>query len=122
MKERSGVSMPDLYAGDAGDEERNVLAAAQLIYAEKRTALALLRTGISVFALPLAVLSALIATSKYYNADDIPHLFIPVMVLNGALVLLGGFLVIRSLFKIRHEDCLLKKIKTSHPDLAAYFD
>src|SRR5436190_20338458 len=35
----------------------------QLLLAEKRTALASLRTGIAVFALPLSVLSALIATS-----------------------------------------------------------
>ena len=35
----------------------------QVLLAEKRTALASLRTGIAVFALPLSVLSALIATS-----------------------------------------------------------
>jgi hypothetical protein len=34
----------------------------QVLLAEKRTALASLRTGIAVFALPLSVLSALIAT------------------------------------------------------------
>ena len=33
----------------------------QVLLAEKRTALASLRTGIAVFALPLSVLSALIA-------------------------------------------------------------
>ena len=37
----------------------------QVLLAEKRTALASLRTGIAVFALPLSVLSALIATSRY---------------------------------------------------------
>ena len=37
----------------------------QVLLAEKRTALAALRTGIAVFALPLSVLSALIATSRY---------------------------------------------------------
>ena len=36
----------------------------QVLLAEKRTALASLRTGIAVFALPLSVLSALIATSR----------------------------------------------------------
>ena len=39
----------------------------QVLLAEKRTALASLRTGIAVFALPLSVLSVLIATSRYYN-------------------------------------------------------
>src|SRR5438876_2814551 len=39
----------------------------QVLLAEKRTALASMRTGIAVFALPLSVLSVLIATSRYYN-------------------------------------------------------
>ena len=38
----------------------------QLLLAEKRTALAIMRTGIAVFALPLSIFSALIATSKWY--------------------------------------------------------
>ena len=37
----------------------------QLLLAEKRTALAVMRTGIAVLALPLSVFSALIATSKW---------------------------------------------------------
>jgi hypothetical protein len=37
----------------------------QVLLAEKRTAPAFLRTGIAVFALPMSVLSALIATSRY---------------------------------------------------------
>lgn len=39
----------------------------QLLLAEKRTALAIMRTGIAVFALPLSIFSALIATSKWYE-------------------------------------------------------
>jgi hypothetical protein len=41
----------------------------QVLLAEKRTALASLRTGIAVFALLLSVLSALIATSRYYSIE-----------------------------------------------------
>ena len=36
-----------------------------MILAEKRTSLAVLRTGIALFALPLSILGLLIATSKY---------------------------------------------------------
>ena len=43
----------------------------QLLLAEKRTALAIMRTGIAVFALPLSIFSALIATSKWYEAVDV---------------------------------------------------
>src|SRR5881296_2993719 len=42
----------------------------QVLLAEKRTALASLRTGIAVFALPLSVLSALIATSRYLQHGE----------------------------------------------------
>ncbi len=37
----------------------------QVLLAEKRTALSSLRTGIAIFALPLSVLSVLIATSRF---------------------------------------------------------
>src|SRR6266516_1286880 len=47
----------------------------QVLLAEKRTALASLRTGIAVFALPLSVLSALIATSRYYSMETVMPLF-----------------------------------------------
>ena len=44
-----------------------ILGEIQVLLAEKRTALSSLRTGIAIFALPLSVLSVLIATSRYYN-------------------------------------------------------
>ena len=43
----------------------------QLLLAEKRTALAIMRTGIAVLALPLSIFSALIATSKWYNVLEV---------------------------------------------------
>ena len=45
----------------------------QLVLAEKRTALSAMRAGIAVFVLPLSVLSALIATSKYYDLLKVLH-------------------------------------------------
>src|SRR5436853_3351931 len=42
-----------------------ILGEIQVLLAEKRAALASMRTGIAVFALPLSVLSVLIATSRY---------------------------------------------------------
>ena len=50
----------------------------QVLLAEKRTALASLRTGIAVFALPLSVLSVLIATSRYYKLGTV----MPLLLLN----------------------------------------
>ena len=41
-----------------------ILGEIQVLLSEKRTALSSMRTGIAVFALPLSVLSVLIATSR----------------------------------------------------------
>jgi hypothetical protein len=67
----------------------------QLILAEKRTALALMRTGIAVLVLPLSVTSFLIATSKYYDILDVLHFLIPLSLLNCALLVFGFFLIAR---------------------------
>jgi uncharacterized membrane protein YidH (DUF202 family) len=72
----------------------------QVLLAEKRTALAGLRTGIAVFALPLSVLSALIATSRYYSIERVMPLLLPLMLLNLGLVVLGTWLVFRSVHRI----------------------
>lgn len=103
-------------------KDSELISAAQLIFAEKRTALAMLRTGISVFALPLAVISALIATSKLYDASSMMHLLIPVMLINLGLVSLGVYLVARAIIKMRHEEQMLSRLKSSHPWLVDYFD
>jgi uncharacterized membrane protein YidH (DUF202 family) len=72
----------------------------QVLLAEKRTALAALRTGIAVFALPLSVLSALIATSRYYSSEKVMPLLALLMLLNLGLVVLGTWLVFRSIHRI----------------------
>ena len=76
----------------------------QVLLAEKRTALASLRTGIAVFALPLSVLSALIATSRYYSFEKVMPLLAPLILLNLGLVVLGCWLVFRSIHRIRHFE------------------
>ena len=73
----------------------------QVLLAEKRTALAALRTGIAVFALPLSVLSALIATSRYYSMEKVMPLLAPLLLLNLGLVVLGTWLVFRSIRRMR---------------------
>jgi uncharacterized membrane protein YidH (DUF202 family) len=103
-------------------EDESTLSAAQLILAEKRTSLSVMRTGISVFALPMAVISALIATSKYYETSKVLHLFIPIMILNFALVVLGSYLVIRSIVRLRHYDQLILDLKLNHPAIAPYLE
>jgi len=94
----------------------------QLILAEKRTSLATMRTGIAVFALPLTVLSVLIATSKYYDIIHVLHLLVPLFLVCAALVLLGSYLIIRSIIKIRHHDRIILELKRKHSRIADFID
>lgn len=103
-------------------DEEIILAAAQLILSEKRTSLSLLRTGIAVFALPMAVISALIATSRFYDSGNVSHLLIPIMVLNAVLIALGCYLVVHAMLKIHRHDRLIRQLRNSHPAIAPYLD
>lgn len=94
----------------------------QLILAEKRTSLAVMRTGIAVLALPLSVTSLLIATSKYYDVLHVLHFLIPLLILNTALVVLGAYLVARSVARMRRYDRLIAEIKARHSILREFID
>src|SRR6478752_7391128 len=72
----------------------------QVLLSEKRTALSSMRTGIAVFALPLSVLSVLIATSRYYSIGKV----MPLLLLNLGLVVLGTWLVFHSIGRLHHYD------------------
>jgi uncharacterized membrane protein YidH (DUF202 family) len=87
----------------------------QLLLAEKRTSLAVLRTGIAVFVLPLSVMSVLIATSEYYSLNKVLHLFVPVVILNSLLVILGIYLIVRALLRIYRVDQHINEIKKKSP-------
>lgn len=94
----------------------------QLILAEKRTSLSALRTGIAIFALPLSVLSVLVATSRYYEPAKVLSLLIALTVLNLGLVVLGAYLIIHSLLKVRRFDALIHEIKLKHSAVAEFLD
>jgi hypothetical protein len=97
-----------------------IINEAQLILAEKRTSLSVLRTGITVLVLPLSVMSVLIATSKYYDILHVLHLIVPVAALNIALTVLGAYLIIRATLRLHHYDGMLKQIKTKHSTLSEF--
>ena len=94
----------------------------QLLLAEKRTSLSAMRTGIAVFALPLSVLSVLIATSKYYDIIQVLHLLVPLLTICGALILLGTYLIWRSIVRLHRQDKLIAGIKRKHSTIAEYID
>jgi hypothetical protein len=94
----------------------------QLLLAEKRTSLASMRTGIAVFALPLSVLSVLVATSKYYDFIHVIHFMIPLLIICTAMVFLGSYLIIRSVTRIHHYDKLILEIKRKNSQIAEFLD
>ncbi len=94
----------------------------QMILAEKRTALSAMRTGIAVFALPLSVLSILVATSRYYDVLQVMHLLVALFLLCAALVLLGGYLIIHAIRRIRHYDRLIRQLKLKYSAIAEFLD
>ena len=90
----------------------------QVLLAEKRTMLALMRTGIAVFALPLSVLSVLIATSEYYTMNTVLPLLIPVITICVGLIILGTYLVMRAIRKLKYFDNHINEIKQKYSSLA----
>ena len=104
------------------DLDTVIINEVQLLLAEKRTSLAAMRTGIAVYALPIAVISVLIATSKYYDIANVMHLLVPLLVLCAALVLLGSYLIIRSIMRLHRYDRHISEIKRKHSTIAELID
>jgi uncharacterized membrane protein YidH (DUF202 family) len=104
----------------APDEARSV-ARIQLVLAEKRTSLAIMRTGIGVFTLPLSVVTVLIATSGHYKFLEAYHLLLPLLMLCAGLVVLAIYLIHRSVLRIWRQDAMIRKIKQQDPDLAEFY-
>jgi len=94
----------------------------QLLLAEKRTSLSVLRTGITVFALPLSVLGVLVATSEFYNPMNALPMIIPLLVLCTGLIILGIYLTHRAVGKIRKYDRTILELKKRHSALAEFVD
>ena len=94
----------------------------QVLLSEKRTSLAALRTGIAVFALPLSVLSALIATSRYYSMEKVMPLLAPLLLLNLGLVVLGCWLVLRSIHRIHHYERRIRELSEKYRAVAEFIE
>src|SRR2546428_13277411 len=94
----------------------------QVLLAEKRTALASLRTGIAVFALPLSVLSVLIATSRYYSIGKVMPLLVPLLLLNLGLVVLGSWLIYHSIQRLHRFDHRIRELTQKYRSIAEFVD
>ena len=103
-------------------QDAMIINEAQLLLAEKRTSLSYLRTGVTVFALPLTVLSFLIATSKYYDIIHVMYLLVPLVAVCVLLALLGAFMIIRAILRIHAHDRTLKALKAQNSLLGPLCD
>jgi hypothetical protein len=99
-----------------------ILGEVQVLLSEKRTALSIMRTGIAVFALPLSVLSVLIATSRYYSIGKVMPLLMPLLLLNLGLVVLGTWLVFHSIGRLHHYDRGIRELTQKYRSLAEVVD
>ncbi len=99
-----------------------ILGEIQVLLSEKRTALAGMRTGIAVFALPLSVLSVLIATSRYYSMGKVMPLLVPLLLLNLGLVLLGSWLIYRSIHHLHRYDHRIRELTQKYRSIADFVD
>ena len=116
------AAQSDTCPESAAESDALIIGEAQLILAEKRTSLASMRTGIAVFAIPLSVLGLLIATSKYYDVLQVLPMMIPLGIMIVALVVLGGYLIIRALRHILRYDRMIHRLKTCHSKLSELID
>jgi len=94
----------------------------QLLFAEQRTSLAVLRTGIAIFTLPLSVLTVLIATSKFYEIREIIHFLIPTVVILIGLIALAIWMIYRAwktIMRIRH---IIDRLKSRDECLREFLD
>jgi len=105
-----------------GEPSNLIFGEIQVLLAEKRTALASLRTGIAVFALPLSVLSVLIATSRYYSIGKVMPLLAPLLLLNLGLVVLGSWLIYHSIQRLHHYDHRIRELTQKYRSIAEFVD
>jgi len=93
----------------------------QVLLSMKRTALSSMRTGIAMFSLPLAVLTALIATSRYYDVLRIMVLLVPLLIFCAGLAIVAGLLILRAARTIHLTDLTLRQIATGDERLDRLF-
>lgn len=88
-----------------------MLAYVRTIEAEKRTALAFMRTGIMIATVSLSIFTVLISASKFYDAWSA---IIPLTILLSicsSLLLLGIWMVVKAFKKIRSCDKKINAVK-----------
>jgi hypothetical protein len=105
------------------DDESNLIVEEILVFLqEKRTALRMIRIGISAVIAQISILGLLIATSKYYEWMQVMHLWIPFALLNLIVLGIAGYLIFGSLIRLHQLDRQILRYKQSHGSIANFMD
>jgi hypothetical protein len=89
---------------------------------EKRTALRMVRIGISAVIAEITILGLLIATSAYYKWMEVLHLWVPFVLLNLIVLALAGYFILGSLIHINRLDRQVLRYKKSHGVISNLMD
>ena len=101
-------------------ETGRLIGVIQLVLAEKRTSLAVLRTGVTIALVPLSITTVLVTLSRFYDWVANLHFLVPMYAILTALTLLSLYLIVRAVLRIRREDRIVDEFKQSYPDLAPF--
>lgn len=72
--------------------------------------------------LPLSVMSVLIATSRYYDFLHVLYFLVALGVVNLALIILGGYMIVRAIIRIHNYDRLIHEIKLKHSVIGKFLE
>ena len=75
-----------------------------------------------MLALPLSVMSVLIATSKYYEILHVLHFLVPLGILSVVLIIFGGYMILRAVIRIHNYDRLIHQIKLKHSAIGEFLE
>ncbi|RJX35905.1 MAG: hypothetical protein C4525_02560 [Desulfarculus sp.] len=111
-----------------------IINEAQFLLAQKRTHLAAVRTGLAMLALPMSIITFLVATSRFYHFQNNLGYLIPLLALCAGLLGMGVHMVLRSLirlhrtesalFRLRQQSSLLNSLEqeaAGHKTTASFF-
>ena len=111
--EREGCSENNVAETELSEQA----AAIQILLAEKRTSLAVMRTAIAMVAVPLSITTVLVTLSRYFSWLDNLHFLIPMYAVLTVLVLFSLYLLLRSVRKTIGYDRLIEDIRKESPVL-----
>ena len=104
------------------DYEGVIINEIEMLLEEKRTSLAVMRTGIAIFVIQMLTAAFLIARSKTFVFLEIIHMAIPFYIINLFLVVLASYLVTSSLIHIRSYDRIIRGLKKRHRRISELMD